>query len=292
MMSSHQDQVQRSFAAWWLLRTCTLIAVLLLISGCDGGHLGCFARAHAATGAVLHSAKSSHRQRMLHQKRIIVAKVPLNETTRRRQKSSLFSLLPQQPDTTTCSSPEDEVTSAVKLLASALDSSPSQSHNSTVVPTKKRLPRSQRVLPWLPIGIKNGLASGLATMLVKAMLQPFDTIKTLQQMSSIASKRSVLATGREIIAHRGIIGLWAGTFVSAVCSAPSNAVFFGVFSVIKQQLTTILPPHMRILAVGIAAIVGNTLGSFLRVPFEVSEYCIVVSQSPFVISLFPFTLGL
>ena len=32
-------------------------------------------------------------------------------------------------------------------------------------------------LPWMSDGVKSGLASGMATALVKTILQPFDTIK-------------------------------------------------------------------------------------------------------------------
>ncbi|CAN0539238.1 unnamed protein product, partial [Scytosiphon promiscuus] len=33
-------------------------------------------------------------------------------------------------------------------------------------------------------GVKNGLASGLAAACVKTVLQPFDTLKTVQQFST------------------------------------------------------------------------------------------------------------
>jgi hypothetical protein len=43
--------------------------------------------------------------------------------------------------------------------------------------------RAMAVGLGLPDGVKNGLASGFAAVCVKAVLQPFDTIKTVQQAS-------------------------------------------------------------------------------------------------------------
>ena len=127
--------------------------------------------------------------------------------------------------------------------------------------------RKEKVLKWIPDGMKNALASGFATILVKLILQPFDTIKTIQQIQTV--EQSVLVTAQTIFKQRGMLGLWSGTLVSAVCAAPASAVYFGVFSSVKKRLAAILPSHLRFLAVGIGAMVGNSLAAVLRVPYEV-----------------------
>ncbi|RYG95655.1 solute carrier family 25 protein [archaeon] len=94
----------------------------------------------------------------------------------------------------------------------------------------------RRVFPWIPNGIKNGLASGLATVLVKLILQPFDTLKTVQQMQ-MHSHLSIPAAASYIIQSRGIWGLWSGALVGAVGAAPSVALYFTVYSSLRQYLT-------------------------------------------------------
>jgi solute carrier family 25 S-adenosylmethionine transporter 26 len=158
----------------------------------------------------------------------------------------------------------------VFVIASSSSSSSSSSSPSSqfVQPVSSSASkRKARVLPWIPDGVKNALASGLATILVKAMLQPFDTIKTIQQIQNV--EQSVMTTARFVLKERGVLGLWSGTFVSAVCAAPASALYFGVFSSVKRHLANILPDNMRFLAVGVGAMVGNTLASVLRVPYEV-----------------------
>jgi len=55
---------------------------------------------------------------------------------------------------------------------------------------------SQRVSsgdnPWGAVvdGLKNGIASGLATACSKLLLQPFDTLKTVQQVKQVSMKGS------------------------------------------------------------------------------------------------------
>jgi len=133
---------------------------------------------------------------------------------------------------------------------------------STSVPTKRRR------LAYIPDGIKNGIASYLATVLVKVILAPLDTIKTVQQVE-IGGQLGILATARHIIQTRGLGSLWAGTLVSAIGASPSVAVYFGVFSSLKVRLAASFPPSSRSLAVAIAAALANTIACVLRVPYEV-----------------------
>lgn len=130
-------------------------------------------------------------------------------------------------------------------------------------------------LTWLSKGVKNALASYIATLLSKIVLQPFDTIKTIQQMpisasSGILGRLSVSQAALLALRERGIFrGLWAGTWVSAFGAAPSVAVYFGVFSACKTRLATVLPLSQRYLAVALAASVANTVAAVFRVPYEV-----------------------
>ena len=127
------------------------------------------------------------------------------------------------------------------------------------------LPKKRRLL-WIPDGFKNALASGFASVMVKSLLQPLDTIKTMQQIDKVPS--GVIKTSCSLIQQRGFGALWAGLGVTAFGSAPSIAMYFGVFSEVKKHLVAILPKNYRYVAVGTAALVGNTFASILRVPYE------------------------
>lgn len=126
------------------------------------------------------------------------------------------------------------------------------------------------------IGLKNGLASGLAAAVVKAILQPFDTIKTVQQ----GQKGNIgpITAGLSIIKTRGIGGLWSGIGITVIGSSPSVAVYFGVYSSLKKKLTKVFPPNMKLVAVACSAAIGNTLASVLRVPYEVIKQRIQMNQ--------------
>jgi hypothetical protein len=134
--------------------------------------------------------------------------------------------------------------------------------------------RSNRILPWIPNGIKNAIASYLATVLVKVILQPFDTIKTIQQVQN--TQYGIWKTASMFLKERGIGGLWSGTLVSALGASPSVAVYFGVFSSAKATLTSWIPGQYRLLAVALAASIGNSVAAVLRVPYEVSNVLIII----------------
>jgi hypothetical protein len=63
-------------------------------------------------------------------------------------------------------------------------------------------------------GLKNMLASGVASAIGKAMLQPFDSIKTTQQNSKDVSL-SMVAAASIIWARGGLLPFYAGLGVSA-----------------------------------------------------------------------------
>ena len=68
-------------------------------------------------------------------------------------------------------------------------------------------------LSFLPDGIKNSIASGTATAIVKIVLQPLDVIKTIQQ-SKPNVKLGPFRAAVEVIRERGILGLWSGIGIS------------------------------------------------------------------------------
>ncbi len=122
-------------------------------------------------------------------------------------------------------------------------------------------------LDSIPDGVKNGLASGLAAAVVKTVLQPLDTIKTVQQAQKLGL--NPVAAIRKVVERSGVGGLWAGLGVTVLGSSPSVAVYFGAYSSCKKYFTNIMPDSAYLLAVAISASIGNTFASVLRVPYEV-----------------------
>ena len=139
-------------------------------------------------------------------------------------------------------------------------------------PAKTTVSGSKRAaLRRLPDGIKNGLASGLAAAFVKIILQPIDTIKTVQQATQYGM--GPLKAASEVVKTRGVLGLWSGVGITVLGSSPSVAVYFGVYSSVKKCLIGMLrhdaSQFTNLLAVAAAASCGNTVASVLRAPYEV-----------------------
>ena len=149
---------------------------------------------------------------------------------------------------------------------------PTKSFTVNIAASQLGKKRSSVALPLplisnLPNGVKNGIASALASAVVKFSLQPFDTLKSIQQMDS--ANIGLYQTSITFIAKRGIFGLWSGAGVTVLGSVPSVALYFGVFNSAKVRLAALMPPQYRPVAVALAAALGNTIASFLRVPCEV-----------------------
>ena len=144
--------------------------------------------------------------------------------------------------------------------------------------TKKstELSKSRR-FSFLPDGLKSGIASGLAAIVAKVILQPFDTIKTVQQYQT-ATNLGPIGTGIDIVKKRGIAGLWSGIGVTVIGSSPSVAIYFGVYSSCKKRLSLVFPPHMKYVVVALSAMIGNTIASVFRVPYEVFKQRIQAGQ--------------
>lgn len=142
-------------------------------------------------------------------------------------------------------------------------------HNNNTIPL--HLP-----FGWMSDGVKNAIASGLAAAIVKTILQPFDTIKTIQQHQKI--RMNPIQATAFVVRNRGIGGLWSGMGITVIGSSPSVAVYFGIYSSLKKVFVRILPPNCKLLGVGMAATCGNTLASFLRVPYEVIKQRLQAGQ--------------
>ncbi len=119
----------------------------------------------------------------------------------------------------------------------------------------------------IPDGFKNALASGLSSIIVKSALQPFDTIKTVQQAS--LTKLSPIDAFMFTIKRKGIQGLWSGITSTVMGSAPSSAVYFGIYSSTKTFLSSTSDTKVNLFIVAVSAAIANTFASIIRAPFEV-----------------------
>ncbi|CAB1119979.1 unnamed protein product [Ectocarpus sp. CCAP 1310/34] len=126
-------------------------------------------------------------------------------------------------------------------------------------------------------GLKNGLASGLAAACVKTVLQPFDTMKTVQQFST--TRMTLLQAGRDLLARGGVPELYQGLGVTLVGSMPAVGVYFGLYQFVKNQMDAKqgISPY---LSITVSAGVGNFIASFFRVPYEVVKQRLQVGQYP------------
>lgn len=148
-------------------------------------------------------------------------------------------------------------------------------------------------------GLKNSLASALASLCAKSLLQPFDTIKSVQQHHQ-GRPLSFLAAARTITTRPGGAGpleLYAGLAASAIGSMPSIGIYYGVYSYGKR----VLIPHfqerygskrsdkdrrapimsdnaLKLGAVAISAAMGNAAASAFRVPYEVVKQKLQTGQ--------------
>ena len=125
-----------------------------------------------------------------------------------------------------------------------------------------------RLSGMIPAGAKNGLASALASAMVKVTMQPFDTVKTIQQMDN--RNLGIFKTTATFVKQRGVAALWSGTGLAVVGSAPAIATYFAIFNAAKVRLTKVMPPKYRPVAVALSATIANTAASVLRAPYEVS----------------------
>jgi solute carrier family 25 (mitochondrial S-adenosylmethionine transporter), member 26 len=123
------------------------------------------------------------------------------------------------------------------------------------------------------IGLKNALASASAAACCKALLQPVDAMKTVQQYQIGERSLSLFDAAKLILSKPGgFRNLYAGLGVTVVGSMPSVGLYFGVYSYCKQRLLATEQGRQHAsLCVAFSAAIGNTVASFSRVPYEVMK---------------------
>jgi solute carrier family 25 (mitochondrial S-adenosylmethionine transporter), member 26 len=122
-------------------------------------------------------------------------------------------------------------------------------------------------------GLKNALASASAAACCKALLQPIDAMKTVQQYHMGERSLSLYDAAKLILSKPGgFRNLYAGLGVTVIGSMPSVGLYFGVYSYCKQRLlATARGRQHATLCVALSAAIGNTVASFSRVPYEVMK---------------------
>lgn len=83
-------------------------------------------------------------------------------------------------------------------------------------------------------GLKNGCASGMAAACAKLLLQPFDTVKTLQQATK--GSLGMAEAARDLVRRKGVGALYTGLGVTLVGSIPAVSVYFGVYQAAKKAM--------------------------------------------------------
>ena len=151
-------------------------------------------------------------------------------------------------------------------------------------------------------GLKNSIASGLAAACSKALLAPFDTLKTVQQQTRSAVPLTLRQTASDVLSRPGgALNLYAGLGVAVLGAMPSVGLYFGVYSYCKARLVPgwteafgsgrtgrdgaassplLGDGAVRTAAIAASAAVGNTVASFTRVPFEVVKQELQVGTHP------------
>lgn len=108
---------------------------------------------------------------------------------------------------------------ALLLLVSTLaESSSSPPPPSPPKPRLRRVHEAYSNELWLT-GLRNGCASGLATICCKTALQPFDTLKTLQQANR--ARLGLIGTSFNLVRDYGVLALYRGLGVSLVGAVPA-----------------------------------------------------------------------
>jgi len=139
------------------------------------------------------------------------------------------------------------------------------------------------------VGLKGGLASALAAICTKTLLQPFDALKVAQQnhrastgATTTTSNARAAATSltlreacRTVYARGGIGGFYAGLAVTIVGAVPSVAIYFGVYNFCKEKLlkerqeSQIGRRRDKTLSIAASAAIGTTIAAVSRCPAEV-----------------------
>ncbi|KAL3909033.1 MAG: hypothetical protein SGPRY_009568, partial [Prymnesium sp.] len=116
-------------------------------------------------------------------------------------------------------------------------------------------------------GLKNGCASGLATICCKALLQPFDTLKTVQQASTL--KLGLLDTVKGVVSERGVAGLYRGLPIALVGSVPAMSTYWAAYHTFRGVFNEMAHDMPKLCIVALSSAMANSVASVLRVPCEV-----------------------
>ena len=133
--------------------------------------------------------------------------------------------------------------------------------------------------------LRNGCASGLATICAKAMLQPFDTLKTLQQTRPGKPPRGLLLTASTLVRERGVGSLYRGLGIALLGSVPAMSAYFAVYQSCKRTLHD--QPWMSarpMMIIVFSAALANSFASALRVPCELVKQRLQAGVYPSVLA--------
>jgi solute carrier family 25 (mitochondrial iron transporter), member 28/37 len=148
----------------------------------------------------------------------------------------------------------------------------SKLHASTTNTRTVSTTSSKSTSAWVN-GIKNAFASACAAACCKAILQPIDAMKTVQQYHVSQQSLSLYDAAQHIISKPGgYKNLYAGLGVTMIGSMPSVGIYFGVYSYCKQRLlSTNRGRQYTTVSIALSAAIGNTVASITRVPYEVMK---------------------
>ncbi len=134
------------------------------------------------------------------------------------------------------------------------------------------------VPPSLSAHFKTALAGGIAGAFTTVTLYPLDTAKTLRQRNPDAYKSvndalfSLVATDNHCVS-KGLMSraarIYSGVVAAACGSAPSSALYFGVYESVRRGLGEREGRAGRVGAVALSAGMGNAASSAIFVPKEV-----------------------
>ena len=131
--------------------------------------------------------------------------------------------------------------------------------------------------PRVPRVLAVPSVAGMATVCAKAMLQPFDTLKTLQQASAASGSLPSVCT--ELVRTNGVLALYRGLGISLFGAVPAMSAYFAVYQSLKNTLisSACAPP---VLLVAVSAAMANTVSAALRVPCELIKQRIQAGMYP------------
>eukprot|EP01102_Stenamoeba_stenopodia_P008295 TRINITY_DN2372_c0_g1_i1.p1 TRINITY_DN2372_c0_g1~~TRINITY_DN2372_c0_g1_i1.p1 ORF type:complete len:315 (+),score=52.97 TRINITY_DN2372_c0_g1_i1:38-946(+) len=97
---------------------------------------------------------------------------------------------------------------------------------------------------------------------------PIDTVKTrIQAFSEVNKNLGIIGTTREIVAERGVSGLFRGVSAIAAGAAPAHAIYFASYEFFKNQFGGFQPGHHPF-ATASAGILATTMSDAVLTPMD------------------------